>query len=54
MELTMRYELKPSFCWPVLALDKYQHAYQIDFGADVKAYADAFMRNIDWKAVEAR
>jgi len=39
---------------PVLALDMYEHAYHIDFGANARAYVDAFMRNIDWKAVQAR
>jgi len=39
---------------PVLALDMYEHAYHIDFGANAKAYVDAFMRNIDCKAVEER
>ena len=39
---------------PLLALDMYEHAYHIDFGANAKAYVDAFMRNIDCKAVEER
>ena len=39
---------------PILALDMYEHAYHIDFGANARAYVDAFMRNIDWKAVQAR
>jgi Fe-Mn family superoxide dismutase len=39
---------------PLLALDMYEHAYHLDFGANVKAYVDAFMRNIDWKGVEDR
>ena len=39
---------------PILALDMYEHAYHIDFGANAKAYVDAFVRNIDWKAVEER
>jgi Fe-Mn family superoxide dismutase len=39
---------------PVLALDMYEHAYHIDFGANARAYVDAFMRNIDWKAVQGR
>ena len=39
---------------PILALDMYEHAYHIDFGANAKAYIDAFMRNVDWKAVQAR
>ena len=39
---------------PILALDMYEHAYHMDFGANSKAYVDTFMRNIDWKALEAR
>jgi superoxide dismutase, Fe-Mn family len=39
---------------PILALDMYEHAYHIDFGANAKAYVDAFMRNIDWQAVQDR
>ncbi|MEN3355686.1 MAG: superoxide dismutase, Fe-Mn family [Betaproteobacteria bacterium] len=39
---------------PVLAIDMYEHAYHIDFGANAKAYIDAFMRNVDWNAVEGR
>src|SRR5258706_16476752 len=37
---------------PVLALDMYEHAYHIDFGANATAYIDTFQRNIDWKSVE--
>jgi Fe-Mn family superoxide dismutase len=39
---------------PVLALDMYEHAYHIDFGANATAYIDAFMRNIDWTVVGER
>jgi Fe-Mn family superoxide dismutase len=39
---------------PVLALDMYEHAYHIDFGANAKAYIEAFMRNLDWQSVEQR
>src|SRR5262249_50423840 len=39
---------------PILALDMFEHAYHLDFGANAKAYVDAFMRNIDWQAVEGR
>jgi Fe-Mn family superoxide dismutase len=39
---------------PILALDMYEHAYAIDFGAKVGAYVDAFMRNIAWQRVETR
>jgi Fe-Mn family superoxide dismutase len=39
---------------PILALDMYEHAYHIDFGANAKGYIAAFMRNLDWKAVQQR
>ena len=39
---------------PILALDMYEHAYHIDFGANARAYVDAFLRNVDWAALEAR
>jgi Fe-Mn family superoxide dismutase len=39
---------------PVLAMDMYEHSYHIDFGANVGAYVDAVVRNIDWKSVAAR
>ncbi|MDX1431978.1 MAG: Fe-Mn family superoxide dismutase [Gammaproteobacteria bacterium] len=39
---------------PVLALDMYEHAYHLDFGADAGAYVDAFMRDVAWDRVAAR
>jgi len=39
---------------PILALDMYEHAYHIDFGANALAYIDAFHRNIDWVSTQAR
>lgn len=39
---------------PILALDMYEHAYHIEFGANAAAYIAAFMRNIDWAAVQGR
>ncbi|HEY3064746.1 MAG TPA: Fe-Mn family superoxide dismutase [Methylomirabilota bacterium] len=39
---------------PVLALDMYEHAYHMDFGANATAYIDAFMRNVNWAAVTER
>lgn len=39
---------------PILALDMYEHAYHIDFGANAEAYIAAFMRNIDWNTVQKR
>ncbi len=39
---------------PILALDMYEHAYHMDFGANAKAYVDTFFRNLDWPALEER
>jgi superoxide dismutase, Fe-Mn family len=39
---------------PILALDMYEHAYHIDFGANATAYIDTFQRNIDWVSTQAR
>ena len=39
---------------PLLALDMYEHAYHIDFGANPAAYVDAFMNNVAWGRVAAR
>ncbi|TRC71384.1 superoxide dismutase [Mesorhizobium sp. WSM4310] len=39
---------------PILALDMYEHAYHLDFGARAGAYVDAFMKNIHWGRVGER
>ena len=39
---------------PILALDMYEHAYQMDFGANAKAYVESFMRNVDYAGVHTR
>jgi Fe-Mn family superoxide dismutase len=39
---------------PLLALDMYEHAYHMDFGANANAYVTAFMHNIDWDGVSLR
>jgi superoxide dismutase, Fe-Mn family len=39
---------------PILALDMYEHAYHMDYGAAAGAYVDAFMTNIDWAGVYTR
>lgn len=39
---------------PILALDMYEHAYHLDFGAAAGPYVDAFMENIDWARAYAR
>jgi Fe-Mn family superoxide dismutase len=38
----------------LLALDMYEHAYHLDFGARAAAYVDAFMRNVAWDRVGQR
>jgi Fe-Mn family superoxide dismutase len=38
---------------PILALDMYEHAYQMDYGAKAAAYVDAFMHGIRWDNVAA-
>ncbi|MDO8504203.1 MAG: Fe-Mn family superoxide dismutase [bacterium] len=39
---------------PVLVLDVYEHAYFIDFGADKKAYIQAFFQNLNWQAINKK
>jgi superoxide dismutase len=39
---------------PVLVLDMYEHAYQMDFGANATAYIDTFVRDINWETVLKR
>lgn len=36
---------------PILALDMYEHSYQMDYGAKAAAYVDASMNNINWANV---
>jgi len=37
---------------PILALDTYEHAYFIDYAVNRGAYIDAFLKNLDWDAVQ--
>lgn len=39
---------------PILALDLYEHAYHLDFGAAAGDYVDTFMGHLDWAAVYQR
>lgn len=39
---------------PLLVLDMYEHAYQIDYGAAAARYIDAFFQNVKWDEVNAR
>ena len=39
---------------PIWALDMYEHAYHLDFGADAARYVDTIMRNLHWGRISAR
>jgi superoxide dismutase, Fe-Mn family len=39
---------------PILAIDMYEHAYHLDFGAKAAAYVDQVMVNLNWQRVAAR
>ena len=43
-----------AFGAPLLVMDMYEHAYQMDYGAAAAKYIDAFMANVQWEAVAAR
>lgn len=38
---------------PLVALDMYEHAYHLDYGAKAGAYVDAFMRAVSWQYANA-
>ena len=39
---------------PLLVMDMYEHAYQMDFGAAAAKYVDAFFANVQWDEVDRR
>lgn len=39
---------------PLLVMDMYEHAYDTDYGANVRGYVDAFFRNVNWDTVNGR
>jgi Fe-Mn family superoxide dismutase len=44
----------PADTTPVLVMDMYEHAYQMDYGAAAAKYIDAFFLNIQWDVVAQR
>jgi superoxide dismutase, Fe-Mn family len=40
--------------FPLLVMDMYEHSYQMDFGAAVPRYLDAFFANVRWDEVNTR
>jgi Fe-Mn family superoxide dismutase len=43
-----------AFMVPLLVMDMYEHAYQMDHGAAAAKYIDAFFENVHWEEVERR
>jgi Fe-Mn family superoxide dismutase len=39
---------------PLLLMDMYEHAYQMDYGADANSYIAAFFANVNWDQVNKR
>ncbi|MBI3197743.1 MAG: superoxide dismutase [Rhodospirillales bacterium] len=46
------HSMAPAGGVPLLAMDMYEHAYHIDYGADATKYIDAFMKVIKWTNAE--
>lgn len=44
--------MAPAGAMPLLTLDLYKHAYELDYGADVGRYVDSFMPTIRWTTPE--
>lgn len=44
----------PAHTRPVLVMDMYEHAYQMDYGAATGKYIDAFFVNINWDEIAKR
>ena len=44
----------PAGCQPLLILDVFEHAFMIDYGLKRADYIEAFIKNINWAAAEAR
>lgn len=42
------------FSRPLLAMDMYEHAYHMDYGAAAAKYVDSFMQNVNWEEVNRR
>jgi len=44
----------PAGCVPLLIMDVFEHAYMLDYGLKRADYIEAFFKNINWAAAEAR
>lgn len=45
---------QPAASVPLLTLDMYEHAFQMDYGTAAAKYVDAFMANLDWQEIDRR
>ncbi|MBI4295078.1 MAG: superoxide dismutase [Chloroflexi bacterium] len=41
-------------CKPVLVMDVFEHAFMLDYGLKRADYIEAFFKNVNWQAAEAR
>ncbi len=39
---------------PILIMDVFEHAFMLDYGLKRADYIEAFFKNVDWRAAEAR
>jgi Fe-Mn family superoxide dismutase len=46
------HSMAPAGSAPLLALDMYEHAYAMDYGANAGAYVDAFLKIVKWPNAE--
>ncbi len=44
----------PAGCIPILIMDVFEHAFMLDYGLKRADYIEAFFKNVDWSAAEAR
>jgi Fe-Mn family superoxide dismutase len=44
----------PAGCQPLLVLDVFEHAFLTDYGLKRADYIEAFLKNVQWSAAEAR
>ncbi len=44
----------PAGCMPILIMDVFEHAFMLDYGLKRADYIEAFFKNINWAAAEAR
>ena len=44
----------PAGCIPILIMDVFEHAFMLDYGLKRADYIEAFFKNINWKAADAR